>query len=110
MSRPPKKKSLIFILSLWQRERQTHRVANAKQLLSLLSHRSGLKASRSQKRLSKEDRSLRFALCVRRSASLSFFCVLHLGRLRSFARTGRRDQEAILQTYYVAKRSGNLLD
>ncbi|PYK80552.1 MAG: hypothetical protein DME37_06980, partial [Verrucomicrobia bacterium] len=44
MSRPPKKKSLIFILSLWQRERQTHRVANAKQLLSLLSHRSGLKA------------------------------------------------------------------
>jgi hypothetical protein len=41
---PPKKKSLIFILSIWQRERQTHRGANAKQLLSLLRHRSGLKA------------------------------------------------------------------
>jgi hypothetical protein len=68
------------------------------------------RASQSQKRLSKEDRSLRFALCARRSASLSFFCVLHPGRIGSCTRTRSRDQKAIFQAYYSAKRPGDLLD
>ena len=53
-------------------------------------------ASRSENWLSKEHRSIRFALCVRLPACLPFFNLLHLGRLGSRGRTGRRDQDAFL--------------
>src|SRR5438105_15793493 len=62
-----------------------------------------------QKWLLKGDRSLKFALCARRPASLSFFCLLYLGCLMSRALTRSRDEETILQPYHAAKRSGDLL-
>src|SRR5437660_6394393 len=58
----------------------------AQQRFSLLNRSSGLNPSKEQKRLSKENRPLRFALCARRPASRSFFRLLDLSRFRSRAR------------------------
>jgi hypothetical protein len=82
----------------------------AQQRFSLLNRSSGLNPSKKQKRLSKENRSLRFAPCARRPASRSFFCLLDLSGFRSRARARSRGEEVVFQSYYLAKWSGDLLD
>jgi hypothetical protein len=51
-----------------------------------------------QKRLSKEDRFLKFALCARWPASRSFFCLLDLARFRFCARARSRGEEVVFQS------------
>ena len=51
-----------------------------------------------QKRLSKEDRSLKFAPCARWPASRSFFCLLDLAHFRFCARARSRGEEVVFQS------------